>query len=323
MSSRYRMAPRKKSVTDRLRALSRRSGVYVLSLPERTVRSVSALAGGLVRETTAVALPIGVRRSRLYRNLVDVTLQFLIEKVGQVDPIEGADQRELAENFLARRAAGNGIELMGLLAFRASPVWVLAALADVCGFGKQLIPEIAEELKKAGLLEASQSFATMEQLLGGLEGSAAQLAETVNVPPLDVAGLRSEWAKLVTEVKRLPAPQLPTSASVRRVWNELREEAAAQNRSVFVLSSLLAIDAVGALPQRALVLSKSAAIALGASGTVVADALLAHYRAALQEIRATGVISYAVRQLAPYGRAALAAFRPSRETLTGKLLRKS
>ncbi len=319
MSSRYDMAPRKNSVTEKLRALGRRSGVYVLSLPERTLRSVSALAGGLVRETAAVVLPIGVRRGRLYRNLVEVTLQFLTEKVGQVDAA-GADQRALAENFLARRAAGNGIELMGLLAFRASPVWVLAALADVCGFGRQLIPEIADELKKAGLLDASRSFATMEQLLGGLEGSAAQLAETVNVPPLDVAGLREEWGKLVTEVKRLPTPQLPSRASVRRLWSELRAEAAAQDRSVFVLSSLLAIGAVGELPQRALVLSKSAAVALGRSGTVVADALLAHYRDALKEIRATGVLSYAMRQLAPYGRAAVAAFRPSRETLTGRLL---
>ena len=111
---------------------------------------------------------------------------------------------------MARRAAGNGIELMGLLTFRASPVWVLAALADVCGFGRQLIPEIADELKKAGLLDQGRSFATMEQLLGGLERSAAQLAQTVNVPPLDVAALRAEWSKLVTEVKQLPAPQLPT-----------------------------------------------------------------------------------------------------------------
>ena len=317
------MAPRKNRVTDKLRALGRRSGVYVLSLPERTVRSVSALAGGLVRETAAVVLPIGVRRGRLYQNLVDVTLRFLIEKVGQVEAVANADQRALAENFLARRAAGNGIELVGLLTFRASPVWVLAALADVCGLGRQLIPEIAEELKKAGLLDTAESFATMDQLLAGLEGSAAQLAETVNVPPLDVAGLRAEWTKLVGEVKRLPAPQLPTSASVRRVWNELRAEAVAQDRSVFVLSSLLAVSAIGALPQRALVLSRSAAIALGTSGTVVADALLAHYREALAEIRDTGVVTYALRQLAPYGRAALAAFRPSRETLTGKLLGKS
>jgi hypothetical protein len=102
------MARRRNSVTDKLRSLGRRSGVYVLSLPERTVRSVSALAGGLVRETAVVVLPIGVRRGRLYRNLVDVTLQFLIEKIGQVDPASAPSREELAENFLARRAAGNG-----------------------------------------------------------------------------------------------------------------------------------------------------------------------------------------------------------------------
>src|SRR4029079_14349202 len=105
----------------------------------------------------------------------------------------------------------------------------LAALADVCGFGRQLIPEIAEELKKAGLLDQGQSFATMEQLLGGLERSAAQLAQTVNVPPLDVAELRSEWSKLVTEVRQLPAPQLPTRASVRRAWGGRRAGAGAQH----------------------------------------------------------------------------------------------
>src|SRR5262245_27907556 len=174
-------------VTDKLRSLHRHRGVrYALSLPERTVRSVSALAGGLVREAAGVAVPIGVRRGRLYRNLVEVTLDFLIEDVGQVGTA-GAAARDLGENFLIRRAAGNGIELMGILAFRASPVWVLAALADACGFGRQLIPQITAELEKEGLLAPGQSFTTMDQLLGGLERSAAQLAATVNAPPLDVA----------------------------------------------------------------------------------------------------------------------------------------
>src|SRR4029078_4724026 len=88
------------------------------------------------------------------------------------------------------------------------------------------------------------------------------------------------------------------------------------------LSSLLAIAGVCALPQRALVLPRSAGIALRHGGTVVADALLTHYRDALKEIRSTGTVNYAMRQLAPYGRAALAAFHPARETLTGKLLDK-
>jgi len=39
----------------------------------------------------------------------------------------------LAKDFLYRKAAGHGIEWIGILAFRASPVWVVAALADLSG----------------------------------------------------------------------------------------------------------------------------------------------------------------------------------------------
>jgi hypothetical protein len=292
---------------------------YAASLPERVVRSASALAAGTVREAAAVALPIGFRRSRLYRSLVDVTLQFLIEDVGGV---QGAQPSlaTLGEDFLLRRAAGNGIELMGVIAFRASPVWVLAALADVAGFGRQLIPEIAESLKKEGLLAPDESFATMDQLLSGLERSSGQLAETVNTPPLDVAGLREEWRKFVGEARQLPAPKLPSASTVTRLWQDLRATAEREQRSVFEVSSLLAIAAVGELPERARVLSKSAAIVLRHGGAAVSNALLEHYRQSLLELREVGFLRYGVRQLAPYTQAAIGAFAPDRETLTGKLL---
>jgi hypothetical protein len=310
------------AIGEKLRSIGRNRGVrYALTLPERAIRSVSALAAGVVREAATVALPIGVRRGRLYRNLVDVTLQFLIEDVGQVG-IGPSTASEIGRDFLVRRAAGNGIELMGLLAFRASPVWVLAALADVCGYGRQLIPDIAEVLKKEGLLEPNASFATMEQLLAGLERSAEQLASAVNTPPLDVAGLRSEWAKVVAEVKQLPPPQLPSRASVTQVWTDLRAEAAAQDRTVFEVSSLLAVSAVSELPERARLLSKSAGVALRRGGAVVSEALLEHYREALREIRETGFPAYGARQLAPYARAAVAAFHPERATLTERFLGK-
>jgi hypothetical protein len=230
-------------VRDKLRGLSKRGGVrYAASLPERVVRSASALAAGTVREVASVALPIGFRRGRLYRNLVDVTLQFLIEQVGGVRSALPSEEK-LGEDFLLRRAAGNGIELLGVVAFRASPVWVLAALADVAGFGRQLIPEIAESLKNEGLLARDGSFATMEQLLGGLERTSAQLAQSVNAPPLDVAGLREEWRKFAEEARRLPAPQLPSPSAVTRLWQDLRDTAERERRSVFEVSSLLARSA--------------------------------------------------------------------------------
>ena len=99
---------------------------YLLSLPERLLRSGLGLGAGVAREIGEVVLPDGVRRTRLYQNLVDTTLRFLIEQVGGV---EGAYPNEtpLPDDFLKRRTAGNVIEALGIVAFRASPVWVLAA----------------------------------------------------------------------------------------------------------------------------------------------------------------------------------------------------
>jgi hypothetical protein len=309
-------------VKDKLRGFGKNRGVrYAASLPERVVRSASALAAGTVREVAAVALPIGFRRGRLYRSLVDVTLQFLIEDVGGVQGATPSEQK-LGEDFLLRRAAGNGIELMGVIAFRASPVWVLSALADVAGFGRQLIPEIAESLKRDGLLAQDGSFATMEQLLTGLERSSGQLAESVNAPPLDVAGLRDEWRKFVAEARLLPAPQLPSAGAVTRVWQDLRAVAEREQRSVFQVSSLLAVSAVGELPERARVLSKAAAIVLRHGGAAVSNALLEHYRESLREMREAGFVNYGVRQLTPYTHAAIGAFSPARATLTDRLLDK-
>ena len=61
------------TVKDKIKSFGRQS--YVLSLPERAVRSASALTAGLIREVVSVALPIGVRRGRLYQNLVETTLR--------------------------------------------------------------------------------------------------------------------------------------------------------------------------------------------------------------------------------------------------------
>jgi len=143
------------------------------------VRSVLGLGAGVAREVGEVAVPASIRRGRLYQNLVDATLQFLIEQVGGVEGVYTPGDR-LPDNFLVRRTAGNAVEALGIVAFRASPVWVLAALADVCGMGRHLIPEIADALKAQGLLEKDAHFTSVEHLLDGLERTSARLASTIN-----------------------------------------------------------------------------------------------------------------------------------------------
>jgi hypothetical protein len=292
---------------------------YLLSLPERVVRSLFGLGAGIAREVGEVALPERVKRTQLYRNLVDTTLRFLIEQVGQVDGVYPADA-PLEEDFLKRRAAGNAIEALGIVAFRASPVWVLAALADVCGMGRQLIPEIADALKAQGLLDANATFSTVDEMLDGLERTSSRLAATVNTPPLDVAALREEWQALRQDAQRLQPQSLPSPAAVADVWRRLRVEAEQQDRSVFETSSMLAISAIRAVPDGARWLAASATVGATRTGQIVGNALLEHYRSTLEEIRETGYATYAARQLSPYVRAAVGQFSPQRVTLTERFL---
>jgi hypothetical protein len=294
---------------------------YLLSLPERLIRSTVGLGAGVAREMGEVALPDSVRRSQLYRNLVDATLQFLIEQVGGVEGVYRNDAA-LPDNFLARRTAGNAVEVLGIVAFRASPVWILAALADVCGIGRQLIPEVTEALKAQGLLETDAQFTTVDQMLDGLERTSSRLAATVNTPPLDVASLREEWKALRVEVSHLPQASLPSLESIRAVWADLKAESARQERSIFETSSVMAVSAARALPGGVRWLSASARVGAARTGHVFAAALLDHYRQTLSEIQQVGYLTYAGRQFRPYVRAAADQFSPKRRTLTQRLLEK-
>jgi len=292
---------------------------YLLSLPERLVRSALGLGAGLAREAGDIVLPNRIRKTQLYRTLVDTTLRVLIEQVGGVDGVYPAEQG-LPDDVMMRRTAGNAIEALGIVAFHASPVWVLAALADVCGAGRQLIPEIAGALKEQRLLDAHTKFTSVDQLLDGLERTSGQLASTINTPPLDVPALRREWDAIRAAARGLQPDRLPSLDMLTSLWGQLREESARQERSVFETSSMLAMSALRSVPDGARWMSASARVGAIKTGQVIATGLLEHYRSTLTEIREAGYGTFAKRQLGPYVRAAIGQFSPQRRTLTERLL---
>jgi hypothetical protein len=293
---------------------------YLISFPERVVRAVLGLGAGMAREVGEVALPDAVRRGQLYQNLVDATLRFLIEQVGGVER-SGADAA-LPDNFLARRTAGNAFEILGIVAFRASPVWVLAALADVCGMGRHMIPEITDALKAQGLLEKDAEFTSVDEMLDGLEKTSSRLAAAINAPPLDVAGLRQEWEGIRDEARAMQPASLPSRETIGALWEQLKEESTRQNTSVFETSSMMAVSAVRSVPEGVRWLSASARVGAARTGRVFAASLLDHYRQTLTEIRDRGYLAYAGEQLRPYVHAAAHQFSPEQRTLTERLLRK-
>jgi hypothetical protein len=294
---------------------------YLLSLPERVLRSASALAAGLVREIGEVVLPNRIRRTRVYQTMVGTTLRFLIEQVGEVPDVYPGEEK-LAENFLLKRTLGDGIDLAGIVAFHASPVWVLAALADISGAGRQLMDEIAASLKDEGLLDRNRNFESLDQVLDGLEQTAGQLATSIRFPPMDLLSLRREWAALKQAVSTIPPHSLPSPDLVRGEWEELKSGAAAQQRSVFELSSLMALSTVRRMPEKLMWLSRCARTATFRAGHFFAEGLIDHYRTTLSEIQQTGYLAYWTREFRPYLRAAAQQFSLSHKSLTEQWLQR-
>jgi len=298
------------------------SRAYLLSLPERVIRSALGLSAGLLREIGEVVVPRSVRRGQLYKSLADTTLRYVIEQVGGAKNVYPTKAPQ-PQQFLARKGAGHVIELLGIAAFRISPVWVFAALADLSGLGRRVIPEIAAALKEEGLLEGEAKFESIDQLLDGLEKTSSRLATTLNAPPLDVASLRKEWTAIRSQARALKPAALPPAKVITGRWQELKDEAARQGRSVFETSSVMAVSAVRALPERARWLSLSTRIGARRTGRVLSTAILDDYGHTLKELREVGYGAYAKRQLSPYLQACVDQFSRRQRTLTERLVEKA
>jgi len=215
---------------------------------------------------------------------------------------------------------GHAIELLGIAAFRISPVWVFAALADLSGLGRRLIPEIAEALKEEGLLEKKAQIETVDQMLDGLQKTSSRLAQTINAPLLDVARLRQEWTEIRLQVRELKPVDLPSVKDISSRWEELKHEAARQGRSTFATSSVMAISAVRALPGRARWLSSSTRVGAARTGKLFYATILEDYRHTLSEIREVGYVTYARRQLSPYLRGCVDQFSGHQRSMTERII---
>jgi hypothetical protein len=293
--------------------------LYALSLPERTVRSLSAVGGGLLRGASHLALPDQVREAALYRATAGIGLRFLIEQLGDVYNVYPRHD-PLSRKFVRRYAVGGSIEIAAIATFFVSPVWVLAALGDVTRVGKTLFSQIGDALKAEGLLDPDSQFETMAQLLDGLERTSTHLALTVNMPPLDTPGLRREWEQFRENLGSVPPGRLPRSADVERAWVNLQAVSRKVDRSVFSVSSAMGMSALSSVPAHLLWLSRSAAVAAQTTGAVVGGAFLKHYAAAAKELTKTGFAAYWSRHSRPYRLAVIRHFLPEKKSWTERLL---
>lgn len=287
---------REPTVTDRLQERTLDAGQYVASLPERLVRTAAAGAGGLVHETSEAILPPPIRHSQLYQSTIGRMLRIVVEFVGGVTGEESAESLEV-KDLAVRKLAGNAVEMASVVAVGWSPLWLLAAAADVTGGTRAYLDAFVQELKRTHVLAADADVSSVDDLLAALEGTSGQMADTIDIPPLALDEMRTSLGNFRQNAQSLPDPR-----DMTQIFGEMNRAASEQNRSLFTVSSLVAAGAI------------QAGIQLGNVH------LFSFYRDSLSTIRTEGVPAYVQRISQPYLEAAANHLRPSSGTHTQRLL---
>jgi hypothetical protein len=276
-----------------------RLGSFLVSLPERVVRALAAGLGGAVHETAEVVLPRFARRSRLYEATAKNLLRIVIELFGDVEREAPVDEPDAGE-LLKRKTAGNVMELGSIAAFGFSPLWLLAAASDISHGSRVYLEVLVAELKRAGVLAEEAEARSLDELLGALEGASGTTARLIDLPPLELSGLRASLSELRSSASELPTPQ-----QLAALHAGLQRTAARERQSLLEVSSGIGL---------AFLLS---ARQIGREHVVVP------YREDWKPLNEEGFAAYARRISGPYLAAMSGHFDPERETWTERAMNRA
>ena len=143
------------------------------------------------------------------------------------------------------------------------------------------------------MLAEGTHFASVNDLLGALEGASGHSASLIDLPPLELAELRRSVAELQSDAKSLPSPR-----ELASLFEGLKRLARVERRSLLEVSSGVGLAF------------------LTSAKNVGRDHLVVPYREDWQPLRDEGFGSYAARVAGPYRRAVNNHFDRERPTWT-------
>jgi hypothetical protein len=290
---------------------------YVLSLPERTLRSLAAVAGGTSLLLTDTLFPDALRGTSMYRIFVGDTQRFVIDKVAQVQREGRADGRPVSDDYVRRKMVGNALEAAGLLAMHFSPLWVFAIAGDAAAGSRAFLHRLVEQLKQNGVIAPEVDPTDLVDLLDAIQAASRRSAVAIDTPPLSRAALAAlarelsaSYGAMFVQGRRL-LPEFETT------WARMERLARRENVSVAQLGGIMTVD-VARWGKRGI----GAVLAVGTTGSALfGEKILASYAETLDQVAAQGISRYLSYSLRPFLKAAAAHFDPDRLTWTEARLR--
>ncbi len=290
--------------------------LYSLSIPERTLRSATSVVGGTLRESAALLVPQAFQSSKTYSIFVTQMLDFLVEDVGGVqrEPKEGESVK--VENFVARKAVGNFVELAGLATLHLSPMTVLAIVSDVAYGSQVYLKELAGELREAGVIDENSTIEKLDDFLEAVSAASGTTASAFDTPPLSVEGLRQTIEETRKAVSRVDPRSVIPESEIRQLWNDIHEIASQNGVDPLAVSSAMTFYSLNKLGAAGL----GALSTVRAAGNIFNRTILNHYVGALEDIRRKGLYGSLAESSKPYLDAVWRNFSSQQTTITEEVV---
>jgi len=289
---------------------------YLLSLPERLVRSAAAVVGGTSLLLTETLFPEVVKESVTYRVVVGNLQRCMIDRVAQVEYFPATREERVIDGYIGRKLAGNVLEMAGLMTMRFSPVWVFALAGDAAAGSKVFLDRLSSNLKQHGVIDAESDPEDVVSLLDAIQEASSSSATAMDTPPLSSQQLSELAGELTDGYKRMFSKSQALLSRFNALQRRMEKTAGDEGLSVEEVSGVMAID-VASLGRTGV----ETTLAVSQTGAeLFGEKILASYERTLDELNSQGAGAYLNRYLRPFIDAAVAHFDPDKATWTQEML---
>lgn len=289
---------------------------FFLSLPERAVRSGTGLVGGMLRESAALLVPQSFQSSRTYTVMVRQMLDFLVHDVGGVKNSAETPAETQVDNFVARKAVGNFVDLASMATLHVSPVMLLAVVSDVAYGSQVYLQELARELETQGVVADAKRIHHVNDLLSAVSDASAATSQVFNTPPLSVEALKQAIDETRSALAAPGGREMLPEAEVKRMWQEMRDISDREGVGLLAVSTAATLRSLNQIAT----VGRGALSSVKVAGSLLDKHVLDHYQQSLAEIRQKGVYASLAESSEPYLAAVWENFQPNKTTLTQDLL---
>ena len=285
---------------------------YLLSLPERTLKALSALVGGVSLFLADTLLPDALIGTDIYRILIGDTQRFLLERVAKIDreAFRTIPAPEIPSEFVQRKAAGTVLETAGLLTLHFSPLWVFAIAGDAIAGGNIFFERLTRHLKDYGVIEEDKQVSDLVDLLQSMQTASRVSAKLFDTPPLsrdDIVQVVGELTKAYGEVFSKYPGLLRRFESI---WGQMETLSESEDISLLELAGMMTVS-LASWGKKGM----ATLLATGKTGNeLLGERVLSNYRETLSSIAEQGAKEYLREYMAPFVKAAVGHYLKARES---------